>query len=231
MFFSARRLCVTAPMIIIALLLLTSAAIPAVADSYSMTTVGLPQGSSFYGMDNAGDYVLNITSHSSSTCGGVAVSLGSSCFETVYAGQSTPVFSTTPASLAFDDGSSFSISAPTGFQISSAICNNGHLLFSGEYDLDGTFLTGTWSGFDPITDYLGDMYMGGGFINGNGDAVFTDSIGNTLIYADDLTPPSSHQFESNRVSATDPVPEPGTLLLVGTGALSLLTTVRRKLRS
>ena len=73
--------------------------------------------------------------------------------------------------------------------------------------------------------------MGGGFINGNGDAVFTDSIGNTLIYADDLTPPSSHQFESNRVSATDPVPEPGTLLLVGTGALSLLTTVRRKLRS
>jgi hypothetical protein len=230
MFFSARRLSVTAPMIAIALLLLTSAATPAVADSYSMTTVGLPQGLSFYGMDDAGDYVLSITSHSSSTCGGVAMSLGSNCFETVYAGQSTPVFSTTPTSLAFDDGSSCSISAPTGFSISSAICNNGHLLFSGQYDLDGTVLTGTWSGFNPVTDYLGDMYLGGGFINGNGDAVFTDSIGNTLIYADNQTPPS-YQFEASKASTTDPVPEPGTLLLVGTGALSLLTTVRRKLRS
>ena len=228
----------------LAIAIVLSAAIStnAFADSYSVSSVGLPQSSRFVGIDSDGDYVMDITSnafHGRPTCGGSSVPFNSRCFETVYDGQTTPVFSTTPT-LNFDNGSPCSISAPSGFLTSAAICNNGHMLFSGQYGVNGTTITGVWDGFDPVADYLGNFYLASGFINSNGDAVFVDTIHNTLMFADDqssslrISTFSLDSFETlDSFDKRDPAPapEPGSLLLVGTGSISLFTVLRRKLRA
>jgi hypothetical protein len=57
----------------------------------------------------------------------------------------------------------------------------------------------------------------GGFINSNGDAVFIDGLNDTLVSVVDVS--------------TDPapVPEPESLIFVGTGLLAVFGTVRRRM--
>jgi hypothetical protein len=224
----------TAAILAFILLFSAVAANSAFADSYSISNVGSPQSERIFGIDSAGNYVLditNITFHSQPTCGGSSVPFNARCFETVFDGQTTPAFSTAPFNLAYDDGSACSILAPSGFSTSTAICNNGHMLFSGQYNSNGTMISGVWDGFDPFADYLGNFYLASGFINNNGDAIFVDSIHNTLMFADDQS--SSFGISAFSFDKRDPAPtpEPGSLLLVGTGSISLFTLLRRKLRA
>jgi hypothetical protein len=60
---------------------------------------------------------------------------------------------------------------------------------------------------------LGAATFDGGHINANGDAVFIDGFADELIFAQDLTTAST--------------PEPSSLLLFGTGCVSILATLRR----
>jgi hypothetical protein len=236
--FICRKL-TSAAIVAIVLLFSAAASTHAFADSYSLSTVGIPQSSRFVGIDTDGNYVLDITNtafHGRPSCGGASVPFNSRCFETVYDSQTPSTFSTTPGFLNFDNGSACSPSAPSGFSTSAAICNNGHMLFSGQYTSNGTTMTGVWDGFDPVADYLGDFYLASGFINSKGDAVFVDSIHNKLMFADDQSSSSpltlsTFSFESLDKSDPAPTPEPGSLLLVGTGSISLVTILRRKLRA
>lgn len=148
------------------------------------------------------------------------------CYETHYINSSTPVFTTAPPPLWNDPdpiagSDSCALDAGSGFHAYRILCDNGHMIFAGSFDLPGgSYLRGIWSGSDPdlYADYLGSGSIDGGFMTANGNAYFIDGLHDSLDVALDLS--------------AAPVPEPGTLVLLGTGALSLLgITCRRFARS
>lgn len=195
----------------------------AFADSYSVNVVAYTQSENFYGIDAAGDFVVNVSNSlnsPSSSCGGV--SGASQCFETYYAGQLSPVFSTTAPSLSWDNGSACRSGALSG------VCNNGHELLGG-YLGD---IRGVWTGTDPLTDYLTGGSFDGGFINGLGDAVFIDGANDTLVSV--LKTPSFAAFDffdaktNVSIPGSSPVPEPASIWMVGPGLMASALLVRRR---
>lgn len=99
-------------------------------------------------------------------------------------------------------------------------CNNGHLLFYGTYtEPDGSDRQGLWSGSDP--DPNNNLIPEGavlnlGFMEPNGTAYLVDTLNNQFYVAID------------EGSSPSPVPEPGSIGLLGTGAISLFGAIRRK---
>lgn len=195
----------------------------AFADTYSLSTVAYTQSENFAGGDDFGNYTINVTDRllkiPNYNCGGAVNP--AQCFETHYVDGST-LFTTAPPPLWADPNpiagtDSCAVAAGAGVSVSTALCNNGHLIFAGLYDqLGATSRRGIWAGAnpDPILDYLGGGSIDGGFMTANGNAYFIDGLHNTLDVALNL-------------SAT-PVPEPESFVLLGTGVLSLLGVARRK---
>jgi hypothetical protein len=209
MFPSMKKTYIFAVILMAAVFLLT--AVSAFADTFEINVISYTQSEDFYGIDATGDFVVNVSNQLefSASCGGVQNA--SSCFETYYVGQQSPVFSTVAPSLNYDDGSKCSVSVGGG--LISGVCNNG-------YDIFGGFIgsqRGVWTGDNPSTDFLMNGSFDGGFINSNGDAVFIDGLNDTLVSVVDVS--------------TDPapVPEPESLIFVGTGLLAVFGTVRRRM--
>jgi hypothetical protein len=205
---SSFRFCFAA----IALIVLTlNATHTAKADTYKITVVDHTQSENFLGIDDKGDFVVN-DSNNSFKCGEI---IGDPCFEVFLVGQS-PFFSTTAPILNFDNGASCSVVLDASFApqpTALGICNNGHEIFGA---FTGTIL-GVFDGPDVSDLILGAATFDGGHINANGDAVFIDGFADELIFAQDLTTAST--------------PEPNSLLLFGTGCVSILATLRRHPRS
>jgi hypothetical protein len=190
------------------LALVFAAAHPAEADTYKVTVVDMTQDENFLGIDDKGDFVVNDSNHSSK-CGEMT---GNPCFEVFLIGQS-PYFSPTAPVLTFDNGSSCTVALDASFApqtTASGICNNGHEIFGAVTKIFGVF-----DGPDT-SDMFFKGTFDGGFINANGDAVYIDGFADELIFAQDLT------------SAT---PEPGSLLLLGTGCLWILGSLRYRRRA
>lgn len=196
----------------------------AFADTYSLTAVDYTQSENFYAGDDFGNYTISVDDlliHIPNfSCGGVIDA--SSCYETHYINRATDVFTVTPPSL-WNDPDPIAGSDPCtvdpdrGFHPLHILCGNGHVIFGGFYDRpDGSELRGIWSGSDPnpTLDYIGDGTIDGGFMTDNGNAYFIDGVHDTLDVALDLS--------------AVPVPEPGSVVLLGTGALLLMGLLRRR---
>jgi hypothetical protein len=195
----------------------------AFADTYVVKHVLSTQDENFAGGDDYGDYIINITNSLNGmvhpVCAGVANP--GSCFETVYVNDPThPVISVTPPTLPVDPspraGDVGSCAIPAAFEVIHEFCGGGHLFFSALYDAppNGKDLLGLFDGTDPTLDYLGYGSIDGGFMTANGNVFFIDGALDTLDVAIDLD--------------TIPAPEPGSLMLMGTGALGLMAVVRRR---
>jgi hypothetical protein len=225
---SIRRNCLDAAIVALITFLFAAAALPAFADTYELTTVAYSRTASFYGIDASGDYTVNLTStmgHSSNpTCG--TIQHASSCFATYYVGQSAPVYSTTPPSLTWDNGSACSPTLSNGTDGQNGVCNNGHELFSAS---GNNSFPGVFTGSDPSTDYLTAGTISGALMNSSGDAVFVDNITGTLLCVLNIPALDSITLNSSDPSNA-PVPEPGSLCLFGTGCLTLVGAARRKFR-
>jgi hypothetical protein len=214
----------TATLIAFELLLPTAFPTSVFADTYSLGAVKSTQSEGFAGGDNYGNYTININDMvmfiPDFNCDGVVNP--PSCYETHYIDSPTVVYSTTPPPLWADPtpiagNDTCALTPGLGFSAYRILCNNGHMLFAGEYELgNGQSLRGVWTGSnpDPILDYLGFHSIDGGFMTTNGNAYFIDGLHDTLDVAIDLS--------------ARPVPEPSTLLLLGTGGLGILGMVRRK---
>jgi hypothetical protein len=133
-------------------------------------------------------------------------------YETYTNGVLVNTTSTLP-SLTYDNGTP--CSAPAGFVAASAskiICNNGRIGFGSRFntngDADGVY-TGPISSL-TLVDPAGTTDLA--VLNSSGDFAWQDGIIEDNFEAIDLT-----------------TPEPSSLLLFGTGCLSLFGVLRRKL--
>lgn len=116
-----------ASLAVIALTAVPVMAVPAFADTYSITVVSHTQHENFYGIDGNGTFVVNLTGDPVNPCG------GGTCFATHY-GTLAPVFSTTAPALAYDNGIACAPVLFPGFSPSgpgNGRCNNGHAISGG----------------------------------------------------------------------------------------------------
>jgi hypothetical protein len=214
----------TATLLAFALLLTVAFHATAFADTYTLGPVKSTQSEAFAGGDNYGNYTINISDMMvfirDYNCGGVVNP--PSCYETHYIDSPTVVYSATPPLLWTDPtpiagNDTCALTPGLGFSADRILCNNGHMLFEGAYDGNGQLRFGVWTGSnpDPIKDYLGFLSIDGGFMTSNGNAYFIDGRRDTLDVAINLS--------------ARPVPEPSSLLLLGTGGLGILGMLRRKI--
>jgi hypothetical protein len=111
---------------------------------------------------------------------------------------------------------------PANAVVSSYLCVNGHEAYAGDFTAPGQTRgpMGIFNGPDPVADRVegGIPEPGQSFLaeNSFGDIVFDDSQNEYIIEAVDLT--------------SRGIPEPGSMLLVGTGILAALSIRRRLFR-
>lgn len=209
---------------VVALLIgLFTTSLNAHADTYEFFGLGNDAtGGSFisvYGITDSGAVVLLQTFHA-----GVPQCANSGIcteYETFVNGVMVSE-SATPPNLVYDNGTP--CVPTTSFPATAAgagVCNNGHEVYAATPAITGSPTYGSWAYFDgpDITDAFSyaPTSVDEVVLNSSGDFAFDESLPNgypgLLVEALDLT--------------TTPTPEPGSIILLGTGLLAAGTLRRR----
>ncbi|WP_158945798.1 PEP-CTERM sorting domain-containing protein [Granulicella sp. S190] len=173
----------------------------ALADSYTILDLGDANARSIYGMDTAGDVVIY-----GNGCGTFGP-----CYTTFIDGVASSHSESAP-DMVYDDGTPCT-STPAGFNAAKKVCNSGYVglgtLFNANGNPNGAYI-GSGDDFQFLHSGSADQV----FLNSVGDFTWTDGSGEEIYEAIDTT--------------VSTVPEPGNLMLVGTGLLLFTAAVRRR---
>jgi hypothetical protein len=185
---------------------------PIHADTYQIFDLGSGYRTDLIGITASGTVVTDIF--------GLCNTTDIDCFQTWVNGVLVTE-SATPPSLVYDNGTPCIPNAPAAIigAVATAVCNNGHEVYAMDR-FAPEYPNRIFTGPDPVTDsFHGPAPLDEIRLNSSGDFLYLEGnlgIGDGEVYeAIDLT--------------TDQVPEPGSIFLLGTGALTALAAMRRRL--
>ena len=192
--------------------------LPAAADTYQTLVLGNDAGVFIYGVD---DNEVVLQQPVGDFCSPTAVT---PCYITLVNGVEVSRSLTPPMLSPNMNGPTGPGCAPlpTSAAVSSYLCVNGHEAYAGNFTVPGQTRgpMGIFNGPDPVADRVGGGIPepGQDFLaeNSFGDIVYDDSQNEYIVEEVDLT---SHG-----------VPEPGSMVLVGTGLLAAISNRRRLFR-
>jgi hypothetical protein len=179
---------------------------PALADTYKIFTLESDEGRFVYGMNASGDVVLSVDADNHGNCGPVV-----NCYETFIGGVLAFSTNAPPPAFTIDGGTPCSPNAPPGLTVLHAVCNNGREVFSAR--ATGQLFPDLYTGPNIV-----DLFPGAGA----GDFLYLNSEGD-ILWNDPRT-----EFWFEAFDLTSQVPEPGSLFLLGTGALAGVSAMRRR---
>jgi hypothetical protein len=187
---------------------------PALADTFQILNLGIANAHTIFGIDTAGTVVIQ-----SATGPGQAL-----LYQTYLDGALINSSTSIPA-LNYDNGTPCTPTVSPGVTytgLGQTRCNNGHEVYFGTFPTPAgpnPETSGIFTG-PNLTDLLTNPSVSGStldqvVLNSSGDFAWVDARDETIFEAEDQT--------------TRSLPEPGTLLLLATGSLTLILTIPRRL--